>query len=262
MPDIELRNVAFGYGGDLLFSGFSLKTEAREFFGVIGPNGSGKTTLLRLIAGLLSPHTGEVLIRNKPIAEYGRKGLARIVGFMPQENSFAFDFSVEEVVMMGRNPFLNRFQRPSEADWAQARSAMEFTDTWELKDKGINQISGGERQRVVLARTLTQEPAILLLDEPTSHLDIAHQLQILEILRRLNRKGITIVLLSHDLNLASIACTRLLLLDHGKVAACDAPERVLTPELIERVYGVKPILERHPQTGTPQVVLPAARQGT
>jgi iron complex transport system ATP-binding protein len=136
---------------------------------------------------------------------------------------------------------------------------MEFTDTLALRGKGINQISGGERQRVVLARVLAQEPEILLLDEPMSHLDIAHQVRILDILRRLNRQGRTIVLLAHDLNLAALACSRLLLLDSGRAAACAVPEQVLQADLIERVYGVRPILQRHPETGLPQLVLPGAR---
>jgi iron complex transport system ATP-binding protein len=128
-----------------------------------------------------------------------------------------------------------------------------------LRAKGINEVSGGERQRVVLARTLTQEPRILLLDEPTSHLDIHHQLNILGILRRLNRQGITIVVNLHDLNLASLACSRLLLLHKGKPVVCDSPEQVLKPDLIRQAYGIEPIVERHPVTGRPQILLPEVR---
>jgi iron complex transport system ATP-binding protein len=257
MRAIELRDVSFSYGEEPFLSGFSLAVETKEFFGVIGPNGSGKTTLLRLMAGLLIPSAGEIRAKDRSVVGFTRRELARVVGFMPQESHFAFDFSVYEVVMMGRNPFLGRFERPGKPDAERAQAALEFTDAWGLRDKGINQLSGGEKQRVVLARTLAQEPEILLLDEPASQLDIAHQLQMLAILKRLNQQGITIVLLSHDLNLASIACSRILMLDRGRPAACDRPEKVLVPDLIERVYGVRPILERHPQTGTPQIVLPA-----
>jgi iron complex transport system ATP-binding protein len=249
--------VGFGYTAHPLFSDFSLGIADQEFFGVIGPNGSGKTTLLRLLARLLIPRSGTILVQGKPLAGYDHRELSRLIGFMPQENHFAFDFTVEEVVMMGRNPFLGRFQRPGKLDQTQVRAAMEFTDTWSFKDKGINEVSGGERQRVVLARTLTQEPRVLLLDEPTSHLDIHHQLRILEILRRLNRQGIAIVVNLHDLNLASLACSRLLLLDKGKPLACDIPEKVLKPELIRQAYGVEPIIERHPESGRPQILLPA-----
>ena len=261
MTAIELRNISFGYGEKLLLSDFSLAVEAKEFFGVIGPNGSGKTTLLRLMAGLLIPRTGEIHVKDRPLVGFTRRELARVVGFMPQESHFAFDFTVYEVVMMGRNPFLGRFERPGSKDHDRTRAALEFTDAWNLRAKGINQLSGGEKQRVVLARTLAQEPEILLLDEPASQLDIAHQLQMLTILKRLNRQGVTIVLLSHDLNLASIACSRILMLSNGRPVACDRPERVLVPDLIEQVYGVKPIVQKHPETGTPQVVLPARDLG-
>lgn len=257
MSAIELRSVGFGYTADRLFSGLSLAIAEHELFGVIGPNGSGKTTLLRLLARLLAPQAGEIDIAGKPLAGYSHRGLARLLGFMPQENHFAFDFSVEEVVVMGRNPFLGRFQRPGKLDLDKVRAAMEFTDTWTLRAKGINEVSGGERQRVVLARTLAQEPRILLLDEPTSHLDIHHQLSILDILRRLNRQGITVVVNLHDLNLASLACSRLLLLQEGKPVACDTPEQVLKPDLIRRAYGIEPIIERHPESGRPQILLPA-----
>jgi len=257
MPAIELRDVAYGYRSEKLLSGFSLSVNEGEFFGVIGPNGSGKTTILRLMAGLLTPQSGEIRVKDRPLVDFTRRELARVIGFMPQESHFAFDFTVYEVVMMGRNPFLGRFERPGKQDQERTRAALEFTDVWDFRDKGVNQLSGGEKQRVVLARTLAQEPEILLLDEPASQLDLAHQLQMLAILRRLNEQKITIVLLSHDLNLASIACSRILMLDHGKPAACDRPEKVLVPELIEQVYGVRPILERHPETGTPQVILPA-----
>jgi iron complex transport system ATP-binding protein len=256
---IEFRSVGFGYTADRLFSDFSLAIAEREFFGVIGPNGSGKTTLLRLLARLLIPQSGAIHVQGKPLADYDHRGLSRLIGFMPQENHFAFDFSVEEVVMMGRNPFLGRFQRPGKLDRDKVRAALEFTDAWSLRGKGVNEVSGGERQRVVLARTLAQEPGILLLDEPTSHLDIRHQLSILEILRRLNRQGITIVVNLHDLNLASLACSRLLLLDQGKPVACAEPELVLKADLIRQVYGVEPVVERHPASGRPQILLPEAR---
>lgn len=257
MTAIEFKSVSFGYAAELLFRDFSLTVADGEFFGVIGPNGSGKTTLLRLIAALLLPAQGEVVIKGNALSRYSRRALARIIGFMPQENHFAFDFTVEEVVMMGRNPYLRRFQLPTKTDRERVRAAMEFTDTIALRDKGINQISGGERQRVVLARTLTQEPQILLLDEPASHLDIAHQRQLLSILTRLNQQGITIVFLAHDLNLAALACQRILLLDKGKPVACAAPREVITAGRIEQVYGVKPLIHPHPETGVPQILLPA-----
>ncbi len=256
MNAIELKNMHFGYEAVELFSDFSLAVTEGEFFGVIGPNGAGKTTLLRLMAGILKPRMGDITIFDKNIKSLSRIEIAKLVGFVPQESFFAFDFTVFEVVLMGRHPYLKRFQRPKSDDVHFALEALEFTDTLQFKDKSINRISAGEKQRVILARTLAQGPKILLLDEATAHLDITHQLAVLNILNRLNRKGITVVFLVHDLNLASSHCSRILLLDRGRSVACDTPEKVLRPELIEQVYKVKPHIIKHPKTRTPQLILP------
>ncbi len=253
---IELSGLSFGYGEKLLFAGFNLDVASGDFLGIIGPNGAGKSTLLKLVAGLLKPSQGAVRIGKRDLHALARREVAREVGVVLQENPFAFDYSVRDVVMMGRNPYLRRFQSPGKRDRDAVNSALEFVDAAFLRDKRINSISAGERQRVVLARALAQEPGILMLDEATSHLDIAHQQLIARILSQLNRQGKTIVLLSHDLNLAALYCSRILLLDRGKAVACDVPERVITAELIRNVYGVDSIVTRHPQTGRPQVMLP------
>jgi iron complex transport system ATP-binding protein len=258
---IELSNVAFGYAESLLFDGFSLDVAAGEFLGVIGPNGAGKSTLLRLVAGLLRPARGSIRILERDLSALGRREVARTLGVVLQENPFAFDYSVSDVVMMGRNPYLGRFQSPGKHDREAVNSALEFVDALFLRDRRINSISAGERQRVVLARALAQKPGILMLDEATSHLDITHQQLIARILLVLNRQGKTVVFLSHDLNLAALYCSRILLLDRGKAVACDVPERVITAELIRSVYGVEPIVTRHPESGRPQVMLPAAANG-
>ena len=261
MKAVELSGLAFGYRERLLFDGFNLDVEAGEFLGVIGPNGAGKSTLLKLVAGLLRPRRGSVRILERELREVGRAEAARTIGVVLQENPFAFDYTVADVVMMGRNPYLGRFQSPGKQDRKVVADALEFVDALFLRDEHINAISAGERQRVVLARALAQEPQILLLDEATSHLDIAHQQMIAGILVELNRQGRTIVLLSHDLNLAALYCSRILLLDKGRAVACDVPERVITGELIRAVYKVEPIVMRHPETGRPQVMLPAAIDG-
>lgn len=261
MNAIELSNVAFGYAKSLLFDGFSLDVAAGEFLGVIGPNGAGKSTLLRLVAGLLRPARGSIRILERDLSALGRREVARTLGVVLQENPFAFDYSVSDVVMMGRNPYLGRFQSPGKHDREAVNSALEFVDALFLRDRRINSISAGERQRVVLARALAQKPGILMLDEATSHLDITHQQLIARILLVLNRQGKTVVFLSHDLNLAALYCSRILLLDRGKAVACDVPERVITAELIRSVYGVEPIVTRHPESGRPQVMLPAAANG-
>lgn len=261
MKAIELTGLAFGYDEAMLFEGFNLEVAAGEFLGVIGPNGAGKSTLLRLVAGLLRPARGSVRIHDRDLGGFGRREVARTVGVVMQENPFAFDYTVSDVVMMGRNPYLGRFQSPGKHDRVAVDSALEFVDALFLRDKRINSISAGERQRVVLARALAQEPKVLLLDEATSHLDIAHQQLIMRILLELNRQGKTVVFLSHDLNLAALYCSRILLLDRGRAAACDVPERVIAAGLIRTVYGVEPIVTRHPESGRPQVMLPMSTAG-
>ncbi len=253
---ITLRNISFGYEQKPLLDNFSLTVKTGEFFGIIGPNGAGKTTILKLMAGFLRPKTGDVLIFDKEITKISRRELAKIIGFVPQENFFAYEFTVFDVVLWGRNPYLGRLANPKPIDYDKTTEALRLTDTLKLKDKSINQISAGERQRVVLARALAQEPKILLLDEATSHLDITHQVQFVKILKKLNATGMTIVFLSHDINLASLICSRILLLDNGTAVALDRPELILKSELIEKVYKLKPYFQNHPITGMPQLILP------
>lgn len=258
MSAVEIKNLHFGYEATDLFSNFSLTVSEGEFFGIIGPNGAGKTTLIRLMAGILRPRLGDVMILDKNIKSLSRIEIAKMVGFVPQESFFAFDFTVLEVVLWGRHPYLKRFQRPKSEDLKSIYEALEFTDTLQFKDKSINRISAGEKQRVILARSLAQGTKILLLDEATAHLDITHQLAVLDILNRLHQKGVTVIFLAHDLNLASSHCSRILLLDKGRIVACDKPENVLRPELIEQVYKVKPFIIKHPKTQTPQLILPTS----
>jgi iron complex transport system ATP-binding protein len=184
-----------------------------------------------------------------------------MVAVVPQESHFAFDYPVREVVVMGRHPRLGRFEQPGPVDRRTVSAVMEFADVAGLADKGINEVSSGEKQRVLLARALAQEPEVLLLDEATSHLDIAHQRSIAGMLSNLNRQGRTIVFLSHDLNLAALYCSRILLLAEGRAVACDVPERVVSRDLVRQVFGVEPLLTPHPETNRPQVLLPVREQG-
>lgn len=257
MLAIAVNNISFNYENKLVLSDLSVQIDSGEFFGIIGPNGAGKTTLLKLIGGLLKPNQGIIRIFDKNLAEIPFNERAKIMSFVPQENYFSFDFTVLEIVLMGRHPYLKPMERPKKSDIEKALDALNFTDALELKDRNIMELSSGERQRVVLARALASEPKILLLDEPTSYLDITHQIEIIKILKKLNQEGMTIVFLSHDLNLTSLVCDRLLLLSDGKMIACDRPETLINNDLIKKVYKINPHIITHPDCNKPQIILPS-----
>lgn len=256
MKAIELRSVRFGYRQVRIFDELDLEVETGEFLSVVGPNGAGKSTLLRLIAGLLIQQAGQVVVLGQDLRRVARRRIAQMIGVVLEDGVPAFNYSVYDFVMMGRTPYLNAFERPGPADEAAVEKALELCDLKTLQRKGIAEISAGERQRAVLARALAQEPQLLLLDEAFSHLDITHQQSTLDILRELNRAGRTVVLLSHDLNLAAAAGTRMLLLHRGLVVALGTAGDVLTERNLRRVYGIEPVVLTHPQTGRPQVLLP------
>jgi iron complex transport system ATP-binding protein len=249
--------VTFGYRQQPVIEGLSLDVAAGEFVGIIGPNGSGKSTLVRLAAGLLGPRAGTVEVFGRRTRQAGRRWLAQTCGVVLQESSFAFDYTVEDVVLMGRSPYLSLLDRPGPKDRAAAARALELVDCAGLGARGINSLSGGEKQRVLLARALAQEPKALLLDEALTHLDIGHQAAMLAALRALNARGVTLLLVSHDLNLAALACSRLVLLAAGRIVAAGAPEVVVTRENVRVAYGVEPVLATHPASGRPQLFLPA-----
>ncbi len=253
---LSLRNIVFSYNGKRLFHQFSLDIPEGDFLGIIGPNGSGKTTLLKLIAGILKPSKGEVTVSGENLLCLRPKERGKLIGYMPQESHFLWNFSVREIVLMGRYPHHKRFEREGKDDFEIADWAMRMTNTFDLKERGINNISTGERQRVVLARVLTQKPKILLLDEVTSHLDIGQATDILRILQELNRwKKITCLFSVHDMNMAMLVAKRILLLSKGKAVACDIPEKVIQPELIKEAYDVTPIIGTHPELNIPWVFL-------
>lgn len=252
---IAVESASTGYGRRRVLDSVSLLFEEGEFAGIIGPNGSGKTTLLRLISGVLKPWQGSLSLFGRSLSSFSRRDVARMVGVVPQESFFAFDFTAFEIVLMGRSPHMRRFGFETEEDRKIAREAMEQTQTLHMRDRPINRISGGERQRVVIARALTQKPRILVLDEPTSHLDINHQIEVYDILERLNSEGLTVVVISHDLNLAGQYCRRLILMDSGRIVASGTPGDIIVPSLIQEVYKVKPVIEPNPLTGAPLILL-------
>jgi iron complex transport system ATP-binding protein len=252
---ISVHDVKVTYDGIIALDGLSLSVADGEFVGLIGPNGCGKSTLVRVISGIVLPHRGRVELKSSPLEEMSRREIARTVAVVPQESYFFLDFRCLDIVLMGRNPYLPRFQSETEEDYHVALDAMKVTDTLHLRDRGVNEISGGEKQRVVIARALAQKPRILLLDEPTAHLDIDHEIEIFDLLKRLNREGLTILVVSHDINVAAEYCERILLMVKGRLAAEGSPEDVITHDILHGVYGARVLVGRNPRTGAPHVLL-------
>lgn len=252
---ITVEDVHAGYSGAQVLNGVSFELAGSEFVGIIGPNGSGKTTLLRTMSRALVPTSGFVKLDGKDIYKIPAREYARKVAVVPQDTMVAFDFTVMEVALMGRSPRLGRFAVESARDEAIALDALRRTGTDHLKDRPINALSGGERQRVMMARALAQEPEVLLLDEPTSHLDISFQFEIMDLVKGLNReRGLTVLAVLHDLNLAGSYCDRLVILGRGTIQASGLPEQVVTSENIRRVYGAEVWVRRHPTTHRPYVI--------
>lgn len=257
---ISLRNITAGYAGTPVLEDITLDIAAGQFVGLIGPNGSGKTTLLRVMSGVLPAWKGEACLRGRNLREMRRRDVAQVVAHLLQDRAVGLPFSVREMVLMGRSPHLPRFGRETRRDRAIAQSAMDLADVSRLADQSVTEISGGERQRAFIAMCLAQQPQILLLDEPTTHLDIGHQLTTLDLIGRLTRQaGMTVVAVFHDLNLAAEYSDSLILLNGGRTAAIGPPADVLTRDMILNVYGAKVLVQRNPVSHRPCVVLTAAR---
>ena len=265
-PPFVIEAVTFGFGRketavqSPVLKNVSFTIASGEVLGIIGPNGSGKSTLLKVLMRILTPQQGRVELFDRPYATFSQAEISRRVAFVPQETQQAFPFTISEMVLMGRYPHHNRtwgLGWESSQDRAVAGQAMRDLGVYDLGSRLITNVSGGERQRAVIARALAQEPEILLLDEPTAFLDLHHQLEIARIIRRLNReRGLTVVLVSHDLNLASQYCDRLLLLREGESVTMGSPTEVIAGESLESVYGCPVLVDRHPQSGRPRVTLP------
>src|SRR6266480_2141684 len=235
---LEVNGVTFGYERAPLLYDVQLLVHKGEMVGLLGPNGSGKTTLLRLVSGVLLPQQGTVVLDGRPLQDWGRRGVARNMAVVPQELHVPFAFTVEQMVSLGRTPYINWLGSRSSKDDNIVQDAMRATDVIPLAKRIFNELSGGERQRVMVAMALAQQPKLLLLDEPTAHLDIKYQIDILELVQRLNReRGVTVIAAMHDLNLAARCFPRLLLFQRGIVADA-APAEVLEPGVLRRVYGV------------------------
>jgi iron complex transport system ATP-binding protein len=251
---LETRDLVCRYGAITALRDVSIRIAAGERVGVLGPNGSGKSTLVKALSRAHRPERGLVLLDGVDLWQRSPREVARVIAVVPQELPPAFEFRALEVVLMGRSPHLSRVAAEGAEDVRIARAAMEATDTWQFADRPITQLSGGERQRVSLARALAQQPRALLLDEPTTHLDLGYQVDLLARLDSLNREqGTTLVAVLHDLNLAAAFSGRLILLSAGRVVADGAPEEVLTPERLKEVYRVEALVQPDPIMGAPHV---------
>lgn len=251
-----LNAVSFSYGTQWHLEGIDFALKRGELVGMIGPNGSGKSTLLKIMDGLLKIERGEILLLNRPIYSYRRNEVARQIAMVPQESIFRFAFSVLEVVLMGRFAHLGLFPFETKQDMEIARESMRLTGTLDLERRSINTLSGGEKQRVLIARALTQKAQFILLDEPTSLLDIRHKVEIFDLISSLIRtQGVSVVIVSHDISLAAQYCHRMLLLDHGRIYRTGRPEEVVTADNISAVYRCPVLVDKNPITQTPRVTV-------
>jgi iron complex transport system ATP-binding protein len=253
---IEANSISFRYHEDWVLQDVSFRVEKGEFVGVIGPNGSGKTTLLKILYRLLSPQKGEILFELVPMRKMDRNDIAKRIAVVAQETQLLFPFSVLETVLMGRSPYLGHLMFESEKDLEIAKKAMEWTKVFPFSERPMDELSGGERKRVFIARALAQEPEVILLDEPTANLDIHHQIDFLDLILTLNReRGLTIFMASHDMNIASEFCDRLILLQDGRIYKMGTPDEVITKENIESVYGCEVWIDQNPVSGMPRINL-------
>jgi len=240
---LRVQGIEFAYNSVPVLKDVAFEAKEGEIIGVLGPNGSGKTTLLRCMNRALSPSKGTVLVEDKEIGSLSRKEIANEMAVVPQNCIITFPFTALEIVMMGRNPSMDRFQRETKGDIEIVRNAMEATSVTHLAGRSMNQLSGGERQRVIIARALAQQPKILLLDEPTLHLDVNHQMEIMELVRELaRREKLTVIMVSHDLNLAARYCDKLILLSEGSVLSAGSVPDVLTQDNVEKVFRIRSLV--------------------
>ena len=234
---LEVKNISYSVGENRILKDISFKCQSGEIIGIIGPNGSGKTTLLKTINGINSISSGDILLNGKSIKEYDEKELARDISFMNQNTNIEFDFPCIDIVVLGRYPYLERFQEYSKKDIELAEKYMELTDTLKFKDKSILQLSGGERQRVLFAKILTQESQVILLDEPTASLDMRYEEDLLKEVSK--EKDKIVILVIHNLRTAIKYCSRLILLSGGNIIKDGTVEEVITEENLNNVFRVK-----------------------
>ena len=255
-PVLSMEKLGFRYGKNWALKEIDIRVRPGELLGIMGPNGSGKSTLLKVADGILSPQEGKAILKGSPISSYSRSALAREVAMVAQESHFRFSFSALEVVLMGRFPHLGRFRFESKEDMKVVQKALESTDCLHFADRSIDELSGGEKQRVLIARALVQEPAIILLDEPTSFLDLRYKKEIFQLVLTLTKqRGLSVLVVSHDIDLSAQYCDRMVMLKDGRVYSSGGPEDVITASNMEDVYGCPVIVDKNPASGSPRVSL-------
>ena len=259
-PLLSVQKCSFTYEeGDFTLRDVSLSTDGRELLGIVGPNGSGKSTLMRLMSGYYQPRDGEVWLQGRCLSDLGSREAARQLAFLPQRSPPAFEYNVRDVVAMGRYPYTGPFGFPEEEDRRAVRRALEETHAAQFANRPFNSLSGGEKQQVLLASVLAQEPKLMLLDEPAASLDLHHTSELLDLLWSLSRNGPGVVVVTHDVNTAALFCDRLVLLSEGRQVRSGPPGDVMDEKLLSRVYGTELEVEKNPVTDTPMVVVPGRR---
>ncbi|WP_019808869.1 ABC transporter ATP-binding protein [Saccharomonospora halophila] len=248
---VTLDGITVELAGTTLLDGLDVRVAPGEVLGFVGPNGSGKSTALRTVYRALRPSAGAVLLDSTDLDDLPPRERARRVAAVSQDEHADLDFTVAELVALGRYPHRSGGRPLGGDEWEHCHRAMRLTDTMHLAERGVLSLSGGERRRVFLARALAQGTPVLVLDEPTNHLDIRHQLELLALIRD---SGLTVLVALHDLNLAAAVCDRIAVLARGRLVRSGPPGQVLTPDLVERVFGVRPVVVPHPDTGVPQLL--------
>ncbi|MGD9676748.1 MAG: ABC transporter ATP-binding protein [Vulcanibacillus sp.] len=257
MEVYEIKGLSFSYGDKKVLDNISFTLNEGENLGIIGPNGCGKTTLIKEMTSILPINKGEILLNGKPLTFYSKRNLARNVAVVEQDVKHQLPFTVEEVIAMGRYPWMKPFANLTKKDYEIVTNVLLTFDLWEKRNQSVEALSGGERQLVSLARAMVQEPRILFLDEPTTYLDIGNQLLLMKHVRNWQKNmGVTVVMVLHDLNLAAQYCDRLLLINQkGAVQAVGTVEEVLKEEIIAKIYNIRPTIVKHPKTMIPQVLI-------
>ncbi len=257
MHPIEVKSLSHSFGNNPILKDIEVSFEQACFTGIIGPNGSGKTTLIRNVLRSLEPSKDKIYVMGEDVRSLPFKELAKVVGAVPQTNHIEYEFSVFDLVLMGRAAHMKRFSSETPEDLRIAEEAMKETDVWHLRNRSVVTLSGGERQRVIIARAIAQNPKILILDEPVTYLDLHHQLELMKLLRRLtDEKGMTTIAILHDLNHAMGWCDRVMLMDEGALKDFGPPEDVLTPQAIKEVYQVEVLPMEDPRNGK-TILVPA-----